>query len=137
MQSARSTKVLRLDPRAVVEPLEHDHLQITLIDPSRVLDDLMSDRTRSIAPRVPARRALVAAAEVGVRQEKARPLILQIVLNGFQTPYEMLQAGIFGFGPNNQLNQWKGRDDFSIQPVLQLESVGIGNLAADQGADAA
>ncbi len=27
------TRVLRLDPRAVVEPLEHDHLQITLIDP--------------------------------------------------------------------------------------------------------
>ena len=35
VQSARLTKVLRLDPRAVVEPLEHDHTQITLIDPAR------------------------------------------------------------------------------------------------------
>ena len=25
VQSARLTQVLRLDPRAVVEPLEHDH----------------------------------------------------------------------------------------------------------------
>ena len=41
VQSARLTRVLRLDPRAVVEPLEHDHTQITLIDPARVLDDLM------------------------------------------------------------------------------------------------
>ena len=39
--SADLTQVLRLDPRAVVEPLEHDHLQITLIDPARSLDDLI------------------------------------------------------------------------------------------------
>ena len=39
--SANLTQVLRLDPRAVVVPLEHDHTQITLIDPGRSLDDLM------------------------------------------------------------------------------------------------
>ena len=41
----------------------------------------------------------------------------------------MLQAGIFGLGPNSSLNQWTGRDDFSIQPLWQLEAFGIGNLA--------
>ena len=41
----------------------------------------------------------------------------------------MLQAGIFGLGPNSSLNQWVGRDDFSIQPLWQLEAFGIGNLA--------
>ena len=35
------TRVLRLDPRAVVEPLEHDHTQVTLLDPGRDLDDLI------------------------------------------------------------------------------------------------
>ena len=44
VQSANLTQVLRLDPRAVVEPLEHDHAQVTLIDPARPLDDLMADR---------------------------------------------------------------------------------------------
>ena len=39
--SANLTQLLRLDPRAVVEPLEHDHTQLTLIDPARTLDDLM------------------------------------------------------------------------------------------------
>src|SRR6185437_11061150 len=39
--SAELTRVLRLDPRAVVEPLEHDHLQITLIAPRRSLDELI------------------------------------------------------------------------------------------------
>ena len=36
VQSANLTQVLRLDPRSVVVPLEHDHLQITLIEPGRV-----------------------------------------------------------------------------------------------------
>ena len=34
VHSADLTQILRLDPRAVVVPLEHDHLQITLIDPA-------------------------------------------------------------------------------------------------------
>ena len=41
----------------------------------------------------------------------------------------MIQAGIFGLGPNSSLNQWTGRDDFSIQPLWQLENFGFGNLA--------
>ena len=33
--SADLTQTLRLDPRSVVVPLEHDHLQVTLIEPGR------------------------------------------------------------------------------------------------------
>ncbi|MDR3636754.1 MAG: TolC family protein [Isosphaeraceae bacterium] len=128
VQSARLTRVLRLDPRAVVEPLEHDHLQITLIDPARCLDDLMPIALTN-RPELASRRALVQAAEVGVRREKARPLIPEFAINGFQTPFEMLQAGIFGFGPNSSLNQWRGRDDVSLQPLFQLQNLGFGNLA--------
>ncbi len=128
VQSARLTKVLRLDPRAVVEPLEHDHVQITLIDPARVLDDLMPIALTN-RPEIASRRALIEAAEVGVRREKARPFIPVVAINGFQTPFEMLQAGIFGIGPNSSLNQWSGRDDFSIQPLIQLRNLGFGNLA--------
>ena len=128
VQSARLTKVLRLDPRAVVEPLEHDHLQITLIDPGRALDDLMPIALTN-RPELASRRALVEAAEAGVRREKARPFIPIVALNGFQTPFEMLQAGIFGLGPNSSLNQWTGRDDFSVQPLWQLNNLGFGNLA--------
>ena len=54
-----SRRVLRLDPRAVVEPLEHDHLQITLIDPGRELDDLMPIALTN-RPEIASRRALVA-----------------------------------------------------------------------------
>jgi hypothetical protein len=128
VSSARLTRVLRLDPRAVVEPLERDHLQITLIDPGRSLDDLLPVALTN-RPEVASKRALVDAAEIRVRREKARPLVPEIAINGFQTPFEMLQAGIFGLGPNASLNQWVGRDDFSIQPIWQLKNMGMGNLA--------
>jgi outer membrane protein TolC len=126
--SANLTQVLRLDPRAVVEPLEHDHAQITLIDPGRALDDLMPIALTN-RPELASHQALVQAAVQAIRLEKARPLTPSVLLNGFQTPAELLQAGIFGLGPNSSLNQWRGRDDFSIQPVWQLDSLGIGNLA--------
>ena len=72
VQSANLTQVLRLDPRAVVEPLEHDHVQITLIDPGRALEDLMSVAMTN-RPELASRQALVKAAEAAIRREKARP----------------------------------------------------------------
>ncbi len=128
VQSANLTRVLRLDPRAVLEPLEPDHLQITLVDPGRTLDDLMPVALTN-RPEIASRQAMVQAATAAIRREKMRPFLPNVALNGFQTPLEMFQAGIFGFGPNNRMNQWVGRDDISIQPVWQLSSLGIGNLA--------
>jgi outer membrane protein TolC len=128
VSSADLTQVLRLDPRAVVVPLEHDHTQITLIDPGRSLDDLMPVALTN-RPELASRQAMVRAMMQTIRREKWRPFLPNIYINGFQTPYEMLQAGIFGLGPNNSLNQWRGRDDFSAQPMWQLEGFAIGNLA--------
>ena len=36
---------------------------------------------------------------------------------------------MFGLGPNNTMNQWAGRADVSLQPLWQLDAMGIGNLA--------
>jgi outer membrane protein TolC len=128
VESARLTRVLRLDPRSVVEPLERDHLQITLINPSKQLDELMTIALAN-RPELGSRKAMVNAAAINIRREKARPFLPNVVLNGFQTPFEELQAGIFGIGQNKSLNQWTGRDDISIQPLWQLDSLFLGNLA--------
>jgi outer membrane protein TolC len=126
--SADLTQILRLDPRAVVVPLEHDHVQITLIDPARDLNDLMPVALTN-RPELASHQALVEARVQAIRLEKARPFMPNILINGFQTPYEMIQAGIFGLGPNSSLNQWRGRVDLSYQPLWQLEAFGLGNLA--------
>jgi len=128
VRSADLTQVLRLDPRAVVEPLEHDHTQITLIDPGKTLDELMPVALTN-RPELASKQALIQAAVAAIRREKARPFVPNILINGFQTPNEMLQAGIFGLGPNSSLNQWVGRVDLSYQPLWQLDALGIGNLA--------
>ena len=56
-------------------------------------------------------------------------LMPSLLINGFQTPYEMLQAGIFGLGSNTSMNQWTGRADLSYQFLWEYEAFGIGNLA--------
>ena len=132
VQSANLTQVLRLDPRAVVVPLEHDHAQITLIDPSRTLDDMMPVALTN-RPELASRQSLVQAAELKVRQEKMRPILPVVMLNGLQSAGMWIQGGIFAIGPNSSLNQWNGRDDVSVQLIWQLENFGFGNLARIKG----
>jgi outer membrane protein TolC len=126
--SADLTQILRLDPRAVVVPLEHDHVQITLIDPARDLNELMPIALNN-RPELGSRLAIVEAAEIRVRREKMRPALPVVMVDGFQHASMLLQAGIFGIGPNNSLNQFTGRSDVSLQLMWQLEAFGLGNLA--------
>lgn len=126
--SADLTQVLRLDPRAVVEPLEHDHLQISLIDPDRPLDDLIPIGLTN-RPELASRQELVQAALVRIRQEKLRPIIPVLQVNGFQTPYEQIQFGAMGIGSGGKMDQWSARVDVSPQLMWQLESLGFGYRA--------
>jgi outer membrane protein TolC len=126
--SADLTRVLRLDPRAVLEPLEHDHLQITLIDPGRCLDDLIPIGLTN-RPELAEHQALVQATLVAIRREKLRPFLPSLLINGFQTPYELIEAGAIAEGRGSKLNLWNSRDDFSPQVLWQAENVGLGNLA--------
>jgi outer membrane protein TolC len=129
VHSANLTQVLRLNPRAVVIPLEHDHLQLTLIDPAQPLPDLQKIALTN-RPELSARRALIQAAGERIRREKMRPFLPIILVNGFQASGGMLlQAGVFGLGANSSLNQWVGRNDVSLQLVWQFDAFGIGNLA--------
>ncbi|APW63691.1 TolC family protein [Paludisphaera borealis] len=128
VQSANLTQVLRLDPRAVVVPLEHDHLQVTLIDPKRQLDDLMPIALAN-RPELASNRALIQAAEARIRREKMRPLLPAVQINGFQSAGMLIQAGLFGLGPNSSMGPYAGRVDISYQLVWQLDAFGVGNLA--------
>ncbi len=128
VHSADLTQILRLDPRTVVVPLEDDHLQLTLIEPSRPLEDLIPIAELN-RPELASNQAMVHAAEIRIRREKMRPLLPIMMINGFQSAGMYIQAGIFGTGPNSNLNQWAGRVDTSFQLIWQLEAFGIGNGA--------
>lgn len=128
VSSAELTRVLRLDPRAVVEPLEHDHLQITLLAPDRSLDELIPIALTN-RPELASHQALVQAMLVSIRQEKLRPLLPSLYMNGFQTPYELIQAGAVGIGKGGSVNQWGARNDISAQAIFAADGLGFRNLA--------
>ena len=128
VSSADLTQVLRLDPRAVIVPMEHDHLQVTLIDPARPLDDLIPIGLTN-RPELANQQALVQAAIVRIRQEKLRPLLPSVLLYGFQTPQELVQFGVTAFGSGGKMNLWSYRNDWSPQILWQAEGMGFGNLA--------
>lgn len=129
LASADLTLVLRLDPRAVVEPLEPDHLQVTLIDASRQLDSLIPIGLRN-RPELAANQSEIKAAAVRIRQEKMRPMLPSVLLTGFQTPGGMVpQASIFGTGKGSKMNLWSFRDDVSAQLIWQWDALGFGNVA--------
>jgi outer membrane protein TolC len=127
--SANLTQVLRLDPSAVIVPLEQDHLQLTLIDPSRPLNELLRIAL-TYRPELSSQRALVEAAEERVRREKYRPFLPVIFLTGYQTPnHYRMQEGLFGTGTSGRLTYWGMREDLSIQLAWEFENLFFGNLA--------
>ena len=83
-----------------------------MIDPATTLPELQKIALTN-RPELASQGSLVQAAEARIRRERGRILLPSILINGFQTPDELIQAGIFGMGPNNKLNQWTGRDDLS------------------------
>ena len=108
VRSADLTQVLRLDPRAVVVPLEHDHTQVTLIDPARALDDLMP-----IALANRPELAVAAGPDPGGGEPnppgKVAPAPPRLSCStASRPPACSSRAGIFGLGPNSSLNQWVG-----------------------------
>ena len=128
VSSADLTQILRLDPRSVVDP---DRARPSPDHPDR--PGRAAPRPAQIAltnrPEIASQRALVQAAEERIRREKMRPILPIVVINGFQTPGMLLQAGVFGLGPNSSLNSFTGRADESFQLIWQFDAFGIGNLA--------
>ncbi len=130
--SANLTRVLRLDPSAVVMPQEPDHLQVSLIAPDRLVDDLIVVGLHS-RPELASQQELVKATLIRLKREKLRPLIPSVLITGNGTPDFLYMGGVFGTGQDNDLNQWGSRADVSAQLVWRVENLGFGNQARIRG----
>jgi outer membrane protein TolC len=123
--SATLTRVLRLDPAAVVVALEPPHLQVTLISPKESVDALIPVGLTN-RPELESQQAVVQATLVRLRQERMRPLIPSLVLQSNSVPNENLGGGVYGTGTSS-LNSWSGRSDWNAQVVWELKNLGFGN----------
>jgi outer membrane protein TolC len=127
--SAELTRILRLDPAAVVEPVEAPNLQVTLVGLDKPLDELIATGLTN-RPELATQQALVRAALQQWRQERVRPLLPSILCRGAATnPAGTLAAGTFGGGTNDEVGRFGSRGDFDIQVLWQLENLGFGNRA--------
>jgi outer membrane protein TolC len=127
--SAELLRLLRLEPSAVVEPVEPVNLTIRLIDPAYSLDDLVAIGLTS-RPELAANQALVRATLQRLRQERLRPLVPSLVLRGASTnPAGTLGVGTFGAGTNSRIGDFHGRFDYDAQVLWELQGFGLTNLA--------
>jgi outer membrane protein TolC len=131
--SAELARVLRLEPSALVEPLEPPHLRIILVAPDRPLDDLIPVALTS-RPELASRQALVRATLEALRAERLRPLVPSLLLRGAATnPAGTLAGGYFGGGRDASLANFGARGDFDVQLLLELQNLGLGNRALIRG----
>jgi outer membrane protein TolC len=122
-------RILRLDASAQLEPVEPPQLNITLVEPDRPIDELITIGL-SNRPELAADQALVQAALARLKQEKLRPFIPSILLRGDSTSVGgTLGAGVFAGGNNSDLSSTAGRSDWDLQVLWQLDNLGVGNVA--------
>jgi outer membrane protein TolC len=128
--SAELIRVLLLNPSTLVEPLEPPRLQITLIDPKRELDELIRVGLTN-RPELRGQQALVQAALRLLQKERLRPLMPSVLVRGASTSgvFGTLAMGLFGAGTNSSLNNWGLREDYDVQVLWELQSLGLGNRA--------
>jgi outer membrane protein TolC len=129
--SADLTQVLRLDPAAVVVPQEPPLLRVTLISTRERVDDLIPVGLTH-RPELASQQALVQAALARIRQERMRPLVPSLILEGSPgsvAPGGYLMGGVFASGAHGAANPTGARDDISAELVWGLDNLGLGNQA--------
>jgi outer membrane protein TolC len=125
--SAQLAEVLLLDPATLLEPIEPPFLQVTLVpceqSPAELVPIALNNR-----PEIASRRELVAAAVQLLRQEKARPLLPNLIAISPATTTGLMSAGSLSAGLNQNLGQNGARFDIEVAAIWQLRNGGVGNI---------
>ena len=127
--SAELARLLRLDPSAVVEPVEPAFLPVTVIDPTVGIDALIPIALTA-RPELAGQQAVVRATLARLKQEKIRPLVPSLALRSASTnPAGSLGYGVYGAGSNTPLGSFAGRFDIDAQLLWEFQALGLGNRA--------
>jgi outer membrane protein TolC len=128
--SAELSRLLRLDPTTVVEPVEPPQLRVEYVDPSLTVDALIPIGLTN-RPELAQQQALVKATLARLKQERLRPLMPSVLLQGNATnPAGTFSGGSFAAGTNGNLSDFGGRYSFDVQLIWKLDNLGLGNRAA-------
>jgi outer membrane protein TolC len=128
--SAELVRILRLDPSALVEPVEPPFMPVTVIDPSATVDGLIPIALTT-RPELTEFQAVVQATLARLKQEKLRPLIPSLAIRSVSTnPSGTLGYGLFGGGTTSgSVKDFGGRADIDMQLFWEFQALGFGNRA--------
>lgn len=112
----------------MVVPIEPPELQVTLIPPGQAVDDLIPVGLLN-RPELASQKALVRATLERLREERLRPLLPSVVLQG-GGPGGAFNFAAFQGGPSGQPTEGGGRFDVDLGVVWSLDNLGAGNRAA-------
>jgi outer membrane protein TolC len=127
--SAELNRLLRLDPAALVEPVEYPHLHVNLLDLEQTVDSYIPIALAN-RPELASQQALVQATLARLKQEKIRPLVPSVVIRGAGTnPAGTLSTGVFGGGINDGMSNFAVRNSIDVQLLWEFQNLGLGNRA--------
>jgi outer membrane protein TolC len=131
--SAELVRILHLDPSLRIDPAEPPHLQVSLIDLTRPVDDLIPVALRN-RPELASQQALVEAATLRVKAERLRPLVPSLIFSGAGPGGT---TGSYWSGGQDALDRpYRMRADFNVQLVWTLQNLGLGNRSLIRGREA-
>ena len=126
--SADLTRLLRLEPGTLVEPAEEPSLVVELIDPG-AHPTTSSRWPFTNRPELAADQALIQAALARTRQEKVRPFVPTVAVQGTASQAPGLIGGYYGGGINGVIGNFGGRFSVDLQAVWEIQNLGFGNRA--------
>ena len=103
-------------------------MQVTLISPQRVVDELIPIGLTN-RPELASQRAEVQATLERLRQERVRPIVPSLVIEGRNGPLGGFNGDVFGGGPDGGVQTSGGRFDMDVGVVWTLQNLGAGNRA--------
>ena len=118
--SASLIRLIRLDPRIVVAPVEPPEARLRLIDPNCSLDDLVVTGLRN-RPELSEAQAIVEATLLRLKQARLRPFVPSLALR--------YSAGGFGGGSNSFFGAFDGRQDADVNLFWELKGLGLADRA--------
>lgn len=129
LAGAELTRLLRLQPGALIDPIEPPHLDIQLLSLEPTVDELIAVALTH-RPELSSRQAQVQATLRRLKQERQRPLVPSVLLRGNATnPGGTLASGAFGGGTGSTVGNFGARHSIDLQVVWEFQNLGVGNRA--------
>ncbi len=133
LASAELARVLRLPPTVVVQPLEPPNLRVTLVPPARTPEEMIPLALR-LRPELTSYQSQIAAAEQRLKQERFRPFLPIVVVQGnsTSTPYPL---GVNYFATNTGSSSagnsasYGFDNTWDLKALWELKNFGFGNRA--------